>query len=105
MHVYRFVPSMGGGVFQDRTLFAGTFELFRYRVDGDHIVIRWPHSKERDRIAFRVTRVSGPPPFDLQLELAGTSRGPSVYYGQSRESHPGAGADFLAAWPASAPAP
>ena len=29
-HVYRFVPAMGGGVFQDRTIFKGTFELFRF---------------------------------------------------------------------------
>src|SRR6201999_3428880 len=26
LHVYRFVPTMGGGVYQDRTIFKGTFE-------------------------------------------------------------------------------
>ena len=31
LHVFRFVPSMGGGVYQDRTLFAGHF----YDPDGD----------------------------------------------------------------------
>ena len=30
LFVYRFVPSMGGGVFQDRTLYKGTFELFAF---------------------------------------------------------------------------
>src|SRR4051812_40875021 len=30
LHVYRFVPNMGGGVFQDRTLFKGVFELFSF---------------------------------------------------------------------------
>ena len=30
LFVYRFVPSMGGGVFQDRTIFKGTFELFMF---------------------------------------------------------------------------
>ena len=87
LHVYRFVPSMGGGVFQDRTLFAGHFELFRYTIDGEHLTIEWPHSKEEDRMVFRVTRVDGPPPFDLRLELSGTSRGPRTYYGRSEETH------------------
>ena len=90
LHVYRFVPSMGGGVFQDRTLFAGNFELFRYRIEGEHLTIEWPHSKEEDRMVFRVSRVDGPPPFDLRLELSGTSRGPRTYYGRSSET----GADF-----------
>jgi len=90
LHVYRFVPSMGGGVFQDRTLFAGHFELFRYRIDGEHLTIEWPHSKQEDRMVFRINRVDGPPPFDLRLELSGTSRGPRTYYGRSSET----GADF-----------
>src|SRR6187551_1611331 len=37
LFVYRFVPSMGGGVFQDRTLFKGTFELFSFKATGDAI--------------------------------------------------------------------
>jgi hypothetical protein len=90
LHVYRFVPSMGGGVFQDRTLFEGRFELFRYRIDGEHLTIEWPHSKSEDRMVFRVTRVDGPDPFDLKLELSGTSRGPRTYYGRTAET----GADF-----------
>src|SRR4051812_45875335 len=34
LQVFRFVPSMGGGVFQDRTLYAGQFELFNFEHDG-----------------------------------------------------------------------
>src|SRR4051812_31444438 len=30
LYVYRFVPNMGGGVYQDRTIFKGTFELFKF---------------------------------------------------------------------------
>ena len=37
LHVYRFVPSMGGGVFQDRTLYKGTFELFHFEASGDEL--------------------------------------------------------------------
>ena len=90
LHVYRFVPSMGGGVFQDRTLFEGHFELFRYQIEGEHLTIEWPHSKSEDRMVFRITRVKGPEPFDLKLELSGTSRGPRTYYGRTAET----GADF-----------
>lgn len=95
LHVYRFVPSMGGGVFQDRTLFAGHFELFRYRIDGEHLTIEWPHSKEEDRMVFRISRVDGPEPFDLRLELSGTSRGPRTYYGRSSETGAHFGLSFF----------
>lgn len=86
LHVYRFTPSMGGGVFQDRTLFAGQFELFTYQIDGEHLTIQWPHSKTEDRMVFRVERVRGPEPFDLRLELSGGSHGPRTYYGRSVET-------------------
>jgi hypothetical protein len=86
LHVYRFTPSMGGGVFQDRTLFAGHFELFTYQVEGHHLTIQWPNSKEENRMLFRVDRVSGPEPFDLRLELSTPSRGPRTYYGRSAET-------------------
>jgi hypothetical protein len=86
LHVYRFTPSMGGGVYQDRTLFAGKFELFTYQVAGEHITIQWPNSKEEDRMVFRVDQVEGPKPFDLRLELTSPSRGPRTYYGRSAET-------------------
>jgi len=86
LHVYRFTPSMGGGVYQDRTLFAGKFELFTYQVEGEHITIQWPHSKSEDRMVFRIDRVSGPEPFDLRLELSTPSHGPRTYHGRSAET-------------------
>jgi hypothetical protein len=86
LHVYRFTPSMGGGVYQDRTLFAGHFELFTYQIDGEHLTIQWPHSKGEDRMVFRVERVSGPKPFDLRLELTSPSHGPRTYFGRSAET-------------------
>jgi hypothetical protein len=101
LHVYRFVPSMGGGVYQDRTLFAGKFELFTFQLAGDHMTIQWPHSKEEDRMVFRIDRVSGPKPFDLRLEISSPSRGPRTYYGRSAET--GGAADPLWSLPALAP--
>ncbi|HSN25153.1 MAG TPA: hypothetical protein VLT45_02675, partial [Kofleriaceae bacterium] len=37
LHVYRFVPTMGGGVYQDRTIFKGTFELFQFEATNTEI--------------------------------------------------------------------
>jgi hypothetical protein len=85
LHVFRFTPSMGGGVYQDRTLFKGTFELFTYRVDGDAIVFVLPDTGEKVRSRFRIEHVDGPKPFDLRLTLDDSPRGPSVYYGRSAE--------------------
>src|ERR1051325_2976600 len=60
LHVYRFVPSMGGGVYQDRTLFKGTFELFRFKVErGDHIMFDLPETRERVTSQFQIERVAG----------------------------------------------
>ena len=85
--VYRFTPQMGGGVFQDRTLFAGQFELFTYDVGEGQIRIRWPHTNTRETVKFQIREVEGPRPFDLRLELDGSSRGPRVFFGRSSETH------------------
>ncbi len=98
LHVYRFTPSMGGGVFQDRTLFAGHFELFTYQLDGDHLTIQWPDSKEEDRMVYRIDRVSGPEPFDLRLELTTPSRGPRTYYGRTAETGGAAAGQGSSPW-------
>jgi hypothetical protein len=86
LHVYRFVPSMGGGVFQDRTLYRGTFELLTFKVDGDHLDIELPQTGERVRSQFGIEKVSGPAPFDLKLTLWSDPRGPGVYYGVRAET-------------------
>ena len=80
LHVYRFVPSMGGGVYQDRTLYAGTFELFLFKVHGNEIAFDMPHRGDDMRTRFRIDRVDSPKPFDLKLTLTNSPRGPAVYY-------------------------
>jgi hypothetical protein len=85
LYVFRFTPSMGGGVFQDRTLYAGHFELFRFRVEGDVIAFDLPHEGQKLKTRYRIRRVDGPAPFDLALELENSPRGPKRYYGMSRE--------------------
>jgi len=87
LHVYRFVPSMGGGVYQDRTLFKGTFELFLFKVErDDHIVFDLPETHERVASQFAIERVDGPAPFDLKLTIFSDPRGPRVYYGMRSET-------------------
>jgi hypothetical protein len=87
LHVYRFVPSMGGGVYQDRTLFKGTFELFMFKVErGNHIVFDLPETGEKVTSEFRIEKVDGPAPFDLKLTVSSDPRGPRTYYGMRAET-------------------
>jgi hypothetical protein len=86
LHVYRFVPSMGGGVYQDRTLFKGTFELFMFKVEGDHIAFDLPETHEKVTSQFTIERVAGPRPFDLKLTIWSDPRGPHVYFGMRSET-------------------
>jgi hypothetical protein len=85
-HVYRFVPSMGGGVFQDRTIFKGTFELFKFETAADEI--RFDLLETHDKVVskFRIEEVKGPKPFDLRLTIEADPRGPQVYYGMRSET-------------------
>jgi hypothetical protein len=86
LHVYRFVPSMGGGVFQDRTLYKGTFELFRFETAGDEIRFDLPETHTKVVSKFHIETVSGPKPFDLKLTIHADPRGPQVYYGIRSET-------------------
>lgn len=81
LHVFRFTPSMGGGVFQDRTVFRGEFELFTFKLDGGSLQFWFPDRDERYRSGYTIERVAGPPPFDLKLTLDRSPRGPRIYYG------------------------
>jgi hypothetical protein len=87
LHVYRFVPSMGGGVFQDRTLYKGTFELFMFKVErGDHLVFDLPETHEKVTSQFTIENVAGPAPFDLKLTIWSDPRGPREYFGMRSET-------------------
>jgi hypothetical protein len=86
LFVYRFVPSMGGGVFQDRTLFKGTFELFTFETADGEIRFVLPETKERVTSKFVIENVDGPEPFDLKLTIPDDPRGPKVYFGMRSET-------------------
>jgi hypothetical protein len=86
LFVYRFTPAMGGGVYQDRTLFAGRFELFTYRLADDVVSITWPDRGVVEDVRYTITPVDGPEPFDLRLQLRGTGLGPKTFYGIRAET-------------------
>ena len=87
LHVYRFVPTMGGGVYQDRTIYKGTFELFKFTVENDdHIDFDLLETGNHVKSQFTIERVDGPAPFDLKLTVWSDPRGPGVYYGMRSET-------------------
>ena len=83
LRLYRFTPSMGGGVYQDREVFKGQFELFQYRAGDGTIDFTFPDTDEHVRSPFIVERVRNHPPFDLKLIIADDPRGPGVYWSRS----------------------
>ena len=87
LHVYRFVPSMGGGVFQDRTIFFGTFELFTFEADGERIRFNLLHTGDKRTSAYAIEEMATPGPdgVDLQLTIADDPRGTRRYYGWRNE--------------------
>ena len=88
LHVYRFVPNMGGGVFQDRTIYKGTFELFRFDTSGDEIEFDLVETDQHVVSKFRIDEIDGPHPFDLRLTIPADPRGPQVYFGIRAETDP-----------------
>ena len=78
-HVYRFVPSMGGGVFQDRTAFRGQFELFAFHTKDDLLELHLPHTGDNALLHYKIERVKHGV-FDLRLTIEHNPRGPDVYY-------------------------
>ncbi|MBA3455969.1 MAG: hypothetical protein H0T42_22920 [Deltaproteobacteria bacterium] len=96
LFVYRFVPNMGGGVFQDRTLYKGTFELFSFSVKDSEITFKLHETKTEVTSGYTIATVEGPPPFDLKLTIADDPRGPKVYFGMKSETdRDGTGLDRL----------
>lgn len=86
LFVYRFVPNMGGGVFQDRTLFKGTFELFSFEATDAQLRFVLHETRTTATTGYTIEKVAGPAPFDLKLTLAEDPRGPGVYYGIRAET-------------------
>ena len=95
LHVYRFVPSMGGGVFQDRTIFFGTFELFTFEADGERIRFNLLHTGDKRVSTYTIEELAPPGPegVDLQLTISDDPRGAKRYFGWRKEGR-GGGSDL-----------
>lgn len=89
LQVFRFTPSMGGGVHQERTVYEGSFELFTFTATGDTIRFVFPGRDEVHETAYRIEEVDGPAPFTRRLVLEDSPRGPGVYYGWDEGSTAG----------------
>lgn len=87
IHVFRFVPNMGGGVYQDRTIFAGAFELFLFAQDGHAIKFDLVHTGEKRQSVFMIEELETPGKegVDLKLTISESPRGPATYYGWRNE--------------------
>src|SRR5262249_18488916 len=88
LHVYRFLSPASkttGGVFQDRTLFAGRFELFTFEADGQRIRFNLLHTGEKRTCAY-VIEALAPAGADLRRPTPADRRGPSRYYGWRAET-------------------
>ncbi len=87
LHVFRFVPKMGGGVFQDRTIFFGTFELFGFESDGQKIRFNLLHTGDKKLSSYTIEALDKPGPegVDLKLTISDDPRGSRVYYGWRNE--------------------
>lgn len=70
------------GVFNDTSMWRGSYELFRYEMNGDEIRMEFPQTGDRDRVRARAWRCNERG-MDFCLELSGSSRGTKRYY--SRE--------------------
>ena len=86
LHVYRFVPNMGGGVYQDRTIFKGTFELFQFEATNSEIRFNLLETHDKVTSHYTIEHVDGPAPFDLKLTIDNDPRGPHTYYGMRAET-------------------
>ena len=78
-HLLAFDPEHTG-VHQERTVWKGAFELFRYEVDRGQLVLRLPGSKKVVKTAFKLERTRRGDA-DVRLTLDRPAEGPTVYWG------------------------
>ena len=89
--VFRFIPEFNNsGVYQDRTIYAGGFELFAFEHTGEEIRFNLLHTSNRKTARYRIEELrpgEGPGSFDLKLSLDQSPRGGATYYGWKNEGH------------------
>jgi hypothetical protein len=66
------------GIFDERSLFQGDFDIFEYRKDGNSILITLLQTEKKSKSSFKASRCNEKG-FDFCLEIRGNQRGPSRY--------------------------
>jgi hypothetical protein len=68
------------GVYQDRTVWKGTFEVFIYEADGKTLDLRLPGSKKTVKTTFSIEKAKRGEA-DVKLTIDKPFDGPTSYYG------------------------
>jgi hypothetical protein len=79
-HLMIFDRSHAMGVYQDRTIWKGTFEAFKYEAQKGRLDLVMPGSGKRVKTGFTVERARRGEA-DVKLTLEKAPMGPTVYYG------------------------
>ena len=70
------------GIWQQTSVWKGSFEMFRYEAHGDEIRILYPQDNSREKVKVKATKCNDRD-WDYCMEVSGSSRGVKKYY--SRE--------------------
>lgn len=85
-HLLIFDREHAMGVYQDRTIWKGTFEAFKYEAQKGQLDMVLPGSGKRVKTAFTVERARRGDA-DVKLTLERAPAGPTVYYGYDFGGH------------------
>ncbi len=80
--VFAAVTDESLGLFDARSQWRGSWELFRYEPRGDgQLELLYPQSRDKQRVSYRAWKCSEKREFDFCLELSG-GKGAKKYYSQ-----------------------
>jgi hypothetical protein len=80
--VFASISDESMGIFDARSQWRGSWELFRYEPRGDgQLEVVYPQSREKQRVSYRAWKCSEKREFDFCLELSG-GKGVKKYYSQ-----------------------
>jgi hypothetical protein len=74
------------GIYQDRTVWKGEFELFRYKAENGGLVLKLPGSKKVVKTGFKIEQIKRGQA-DVRLTLDQPAAGPKVYWGYKFDDH------------------
>jgi hypothetical protein len=81
-HAFAAVSDESLGIFDARSQWRGSWELFRYEPRGDgQLELVYPQSRDKQRVSYRAWKCSEKREFDFCLELSG-GKGAKKYYSQ-----------------------